>query len=32
MNLVRIAHGKTQAASVVRFSVAHHLQGQFRAR
>jgi hypothetical protein len=32
MNLLRIAHGKTQTASFVRFSVARHLQGQFRAR
>jgi hypothetical protein len=24
-------NGKTQTASVIRFSVAHHLQGQLRA-
>ena len=32
MNLLRITHGTTQTASVVRLSVARHLQGQLRAR
>jgi hypothetical protein len=31
MSLLRIGHGKTQIATVVRFSIAHHLQGQLGA-